>query len=341
MQSGIRDSRGGFARYYRSDSQQNLPVSNEITGYAVSALLYLHRSLPPGELRESCLHAALETARYLTREAWDAGSATFPFEPSSPKVYFFDTGIIARGLLAAWKQTGDREFYSRARDASLSMAFDFLGDGEIYPVISLPDKQPLSYEASWSREPGCYQTKSALAWLGVGEESGRRMFDTVLASALATHEAFLDAVPEPEKLMDRLHPYCYFLEALLAVADRADCRAALASGIDRVGTLLRRISPQFERSDVGAQLLRVRLIAHHLNVIQLNEEAACDEADRAASFQFHGDDPRSLGGFGFGLKRGAMMPFVNPVSAVFCLQALNLWHQHRAGEWDFEFWQLI
>jgi hypothetical protein len=345
IQSGIQEPSGGVARYYRSDSRQNAPVSAEITGYAVSALVYLHRAIPSAETKAACLDAAMRAARYLTREAWDEASATFPFEPGSPRAYFFDTGIIVRGLLAAWKVTGENEFYSRARDAALSMAFDFLGDGVIHPIISLPDKKPLDREASWSKNPGCYQLKSALAWLGLEDQHARRMFETVLEQALATHDSFLPGAGDQEKVMDRLHAYCYFLEALLAVADRKECRVALAGGIDRVGTLLREIAPSFERSDVGAQLLRIRLIAGHLGAVALNERAACEEADRAASFEVRPDDapgdPRTRGGFWFGKRQSQTLPFVNPVSTVFCAQALHLWEQHRAGKWEFELWELI
>ncbi|HEY1497525.1 MAG TPA: hypothetical protein VGF49_23365, partial [Candidatus Solibacter sp.] len=42
LRSGIQESNGGVARYYRTDVCRNLPVSTEITGYAVSALVYLH-----------------------------------------------------------------------------------------------------------------------------------------------------------------------------------------------------------------------------------------------------------------------------------------------------------
>ncbi len=51
------------------------------------------------------------------------------------------------------------------------------------------------------------------------------------------------------------------------------------------GQLLREIGPSFERSDVNAQLLRVRLIAHHLGMVALDENAAREEASHAASFQ--------------------------------------------------------
>ena len=177
----------------------------------------------------------MRAARYLTREAWDRASSTFPFEPGSPHAYFFDIGIIVRGLLAAWRATGDEEFRERAREAALSLAFDFAGDGVFHPVIELPEKQPLAYEARWSRQPGCYQLKSALAWHDIGDEHARRAFELAVGRALATHESFLAEEPDREKLMDRLHAYCYFLEALLAVADREDARRALASGIGRVG----------------------------------------------------------------------------------------------------------
>src|SRR5262249_1765263 len=153
----------------------------------------------------------------------------------------------------------------------------------------------------------------------------------------ATHESFL----EGDSVMDRLHAYCYFLEALLWVADRTQVRDVLRDGIARVGGLLRGISPQFERSDVCAQLLRVRLIAHHLGAVELDQRAACEEADRAASYQSMSNDPRLRGGFWFGKKGGEILPYMNPVSTAFCVQALALWSEHQAGAWRFELRQLI
>lgn len=320
-----------MARYYRSDLQKNVPVSSEITGYAVSAFSYLH-SLSGDEAYRD---AAMESARFLANEAWDAPAHTFPFELKSNLAYFFDVGIIARGLLS----TGAEEFRPRVRDAALSLAFDFIGDGVFHPAVTLPDKQPLPYESQWSRNPGCYQLKSALAWLGVGDEHAKRMFHAALQSALATHESFLPGDADPNRVMDRLHPYCYFLEALLFAA--ADHKGVLAKGIDRVAELLREISPQFERSDVCAQLLRVRLAAHHLNAASLDATAAAEEAARVARYQAHSEDVRLDGGFWFGRKGGELLPYMNPVSTAFSLQALALWEQHRAGTWRFDVAQLI
>jgi hypothetical protein len=333
LRSGIRTAGGGVARYYRSDLGENLAISTEITGYSVSALIYLHTLTGDSRYRE----AAMGSARFLANEAWDAQAHTFPFELESNLAYFFDIGIIVRGLLS----TGAGEFRERAREAALSLAFDFIGDGVFHPVIALPDKQPLPYEPRWSRSPGCYQLKSALAWLGVEDEQAARMFDAALTRALVTHEAFLPGDADRERVMDRLHPYCYFLEALLFVGDRDECARVLASGIDRVAELLRAISPQFERSDVCAQLLRVRLAAHHLWAVPIDEAAAADEAERIAKYQARSDDQRIDGGFWFGQKGGKMMPYVNPVSTAFSLQALALWEKHRAGNWEFDLTLLV
>ncbi|HVO99036.1 MAG TPA: hypothetical protein VMT15_13255 [Bryobacteraceae bacterium] len=330
LHSGIREANGGVARYYRSDLGKNVPVSTEITGYAVSTLSYLHSLTGDDEYRT----AAVESARFLAHKAWDASSHTFPFEVGSDLAYFFDVGIIARGLLS----TGAEEFRGRAQDAALSLAFDFLGDGVFHPIISLPDKQPLPYEKQWSRSPGCYQLKSALAWLGVGDEHAARMFDAALNAALATYESFLPGDSDPQRVMDRLHPYCYFMEALLY---RPQCADVLKEGIARVGSMLREISPTFERSDVCAQLLRVRLIAHHSGFVALDEAAAAEEASRVAWYQAQSEDSRLDGGFWFGRKGGEMMPYMNPVSTAFALQALALWEQHRKARWNFDLLHLI
>ena len=341
MRSGIQEPSGGVARYFRSDTNCNAAVSTEITGYAVSALAYLHSVPRAGNETSEYLDATRRAAGYLTSDAWNGTSHTFPFEPGSPHAYFFDIGIIARGLRAAWCATGDEAFRSRAKDAALSLAFDFMGDGSFHPVITLPEKQPLEYEPRWSRKPGCYQLKSALAWLDDDEPHGRRLFDEVLKCSLATHESFLADEPDREKLMDRLHAYCYFLEALLFVSEQNAARQALRWGIDRVAELLREIAPEFERSDVCAQLLRVRLVAHYARTVALDERAAQEEADRAATYQSGSSDPRLNGGYWFGRKRGEMLPFMNPVSTAFCMQALEMWEQHRNGAWRFELPELI
>jgi hypothetical protein len=85
----------------------------------------------------------------------------------------------------------------------------------------------------------------------------------------------------------------------------------------------------------------VRLAAHHLEAVSLNETAAAEEAARVMSYHARSEDARLDGGFWFGRRRGEMLPYMNPVSTAFSLQALALWEQHQAGDWRFDVGQLI
>ncbi len=340
-----------MARYYRSDLRQHARVSTEITGYAVSALLFLHRRTGDS----AYLEAGLRAARFLTRSAWDKQLGTFPFEhvnggPENAYSYFFDSGIIVRGLLCAWRATADPEFLETAIAGGRAMLADFPGHGGIHPILELPHKRPLAWEPRWSASPGCYQLKSALAWLELfevtGEDAFLRGYETALQDALETYRQFLPGDSDQHRVMDRLHAYSYFLEGLLPVLDRTECAAAFREGLDRATGYLREIAPVFARSDVYAQVLRVRLLGEALGALPLDPSGeAAHEAEQAASFQIEADnsqgDPRVSGGFVFGRKQGQELPFVNPVSTAFCVQALAMWADRMTGRFEVDRQALI
>ena len=329
LESGIQTPDGGVARYRLADEGRNLPVSTEITGYAASTFAYLYRRT--GEARY--LDAGVRACRFLTRVAWNAELGTFPFEcaAGSPG-YFFDCGIIVRGLLAVWRLTGENELLEIAVTCGESMIRDYLTDTAIHPIISLPERRAWPYERRWSREPGCFQLKSALAWRDLGVETQgphfRQAWSQALQFALANDPVFLPGAAECEKVMDRLHAYCYYVEALLAEPAHA---AALAEAIERASAYLRDLAPRFARSDVYGQLLRIRLFADVLGLVPLNATQAAEEAAAIPGFQFASPDPALDGGFCFG-RKGDLLPYVNPVSTAFCAQALDLWRLHPAGE---------
>lgn len=322
MCSGIQSPNGGVARYYMSDLGQNLPVSTEITGYFVSTMVYLH-SLT-GDSRY--LDRARSAAHFLTG-AWHESQA-MPFEVAPAEfTYFFDCGIIARGLLSVWRATNEACFLKCARAVGDAMLRDFPAKGGLFhPILTLPDKRPTPWEpARWSRAPGCYQLKAAMVWWDLWEVTGdnqyRQAYDRALREAMRNANQFLPGHAERRKVVDRLHAYSYFLEGLLPMSADPGVRAALCAGITRVAGYLREFAPEFERSDVYAQLLRVRLFSQ-----PLDRRAARWEAERLQEFAVTSDDTRLDGGFYFGRSGGKWEPYINPVSAGFGLQALAMWH---------------
>lgn len=335
LRSGIQQPNGGVARYYHTDLERNHVVSTEITGYAASTFVYLHTTTKDARY----LDRAVAAARFLTRTAWDSASQTMPFEIDPPApTYFFDCGIVVRGLVSVWRATADAEFLDVAAALGQSMVRDFASpDGTFHPVLSLPDKRPLKPDAGrWSRSPGCYQLKAAMAWRDLLEATAddhfREPYERVLEYSLGACGGFLPGHAERPKVMDRLHAFLYFLEGLLPRAEEPRVAAAIREGIGRAAQHLREIAPEFERSDVYAQLLRMRLYADRAGALPLDFVAAQFEAERLAEFQVAGSGQSTGGGFYFGRKAGGWLPYVNPVSTAFALQALELWDECRTGK---------
>jgi hypothetical protein len=243
--------------------------------------------------------------------------------------YFFDCGIIVRGLLSAWRATEESEFRDAAIAAGRAMLADFPSGRGLHPILALPEKRALAWEPRWSRSPGCYQLKSALAWHELfeitGESAFSRGYESALRAALENDRDFLPGDEDPQRVMDRLHAYGYFLEGLQPVLSRPECAAVFGSGVDRAAGYLREIAPLFERSDVYAQVLRARLLGEAVGILPLDESAAAHEAEQAATFQIDSSDSCVDGGFLFGRNQGKEMPYVNPVSTAFCGQALAMW----------------
>jgi hypothetical protein len=131
------------------------------------------------------------------------------------------------------------------------MGVDFAAGDSWHPILELPGKYPLQWTNQWSRQPGCYQLKSALAWHELEHVTGDvkfgRWYQTAVAKAIATKDEFLPG-ETPEKTMDRLHAYAYFLEGLLPIAQRSEARETIAEGIVRISSYLREMRTGARRS---------------------------------------------------------------------------------------------
>lgn len=332
LNSGIQEPSGGVSRYYESEVCRLRPVSTEITGYAASTFAWLFAVT--GD--EIYLERARVTARFLIRCAWNRDLRIFPFEPSSSLAYFFDCGIIVRGLLAVWHQTREEELLAVARAACHGTIAAFRGRDGYHAIVELPELRPVERAGPWSQGPGCYQLKSALAWFDVAEVTGdaalRESWEEMLGNALATHTDFLSDGGDAGTrygTMDRLHAYTYFVEALSAVSCRPDCQRAYAAALATIGRNLEQIAPFFVRSDVYAQLLRARI--NGAGFVPPDRTAAVSEAEALAHFQMKSEDRRIDGGFAFGRRDGVLSPHINPVSTAFAAQALEMWRISQSG----------
>src|SRR6185436_18909050 len=107
------------------------------------------------------------------------------------------------------RATGRDEFLEVAVEIGNAMARDFAAAGDYHPILALPDKQPVERDPlRWSRAPGCYQLKAAMAWWDLQEATGdhrfRQFYDDLLETLLRTYDSFLPGHPQQEQVMDRL-----------------------------------------------------------------------------------------------------------------------------------------
>ena len=333
--SGIQNKSGGVAQYYCADVGKYREVAVGTTGSFISALLKLHWSEG-----EPVPGVALRAGHFLTKHAFDRDSDLFALGPStnpnssSLHASFVECGIVIRGLLDLWRATGDRACLDHAERCGLALCGKMsIVDGSFFPLYDIAMNHPHSGSGAWSVEPGVYQLKVGLAFLELAEATGMGQFkastEFMRTWALKRQESFLlDDTEEPQLMMDRAHAYCYFLEGLLpeAALDR-DCRQALQFGLLRVENLVDEIGGQFQRCDVLAQVLRLRLYADIIGVMELNRGRADQEATRIAEFQIQSPDPRVDGGFAFARQRSELLQHINPATTAVAVQALQMWEQ--------------
>jgi hypothetical protein len=174
-----------------------------------------------------------------------------------------------------------------------------------------------------------------MAWWELFEITGdvefRDAYERLAEEAIRSFGFFLPGHTDHLKVVDRLHPFLYFLEALLPCVSDPAYAAAFREGLFDLTCNLGENAARFERSDVYAQLLRIRIYADWAQVVPLDQPAAEHEAATLAAFQAISPDLRIDGGFYFGRREGNFLPYVNPVSTAFGSQALRLWQQHRTG----------
>ncbi len=346
--SGIQSESGGVSRYYAADAGQYREISTEITAYSIQGYLGLPLPGEPGLLSN-----ALRAGQFLCYDTGNARLGLFPFEvarsgfPPSNEVYFFDCGIIIRGLLALWSSTTDPLYLERAEHCGAAlMGLMSRVDGSFFPLLDLSSGVPASGSGAWSLQPDIYQLKIGLAFLDLAESTSSSMFykvaEGLLNWSLRQHEMFLPGAAEPDRVADRLHAYCYFLEGLLPFLERRfDCAQVLHAGITKVEKLVLETRRALERSDVMAQLLRLRLLADYIGIMELDLPAASWEAESIPAFQLFTADKQTNGAFSFGRRQGRLTPHANPVSTIFCLQALRMWRDYQNGEFRTTWKELI
>ncbi len=205
----------------------------------------------------------------------------------------------------------------------------------------------MPYEADepWPLQAAVHHLKALPIFLELTEATDlyefKAMGEDLLKWCLKRHESFLEAESDSERLMSRLHGYCYFLEGLLPEAGMdPDSSRALQYGLLEIENVSQEIGHEYHRCDVVAQLLRLRLYADRLGIMELDYQQAENELAAIQELQVQSTDPKVDGGFAFGLKAATPVQRYSPATVVLAIQALQMWEQASAGSFR-EGWETL
>lgn len=348
---GQEKFRGGVAAWYELDERRYPFLYSEITGYALTAFLFLHRLKPRKEL----IRGASLAARWLLRHAFnkDGGvktrlylakdyvSPNYSFDQG--RVYAFDAAMVGYGLLQFFKVSGE-EAYRKAFERSLEFLVCRMRkkDGTFYPYFDPRSGRCGEDFEKWSDQGGSFHAKLALflidAYRLTKEEAYRRYALQLLDAARKTQMRDGRFITGKKDGSTHLHPHAYTLEGLLYggvhLGRKEYVDAALRGlewtfgGVSADGSVSSLYGggtfSHHERSDIVAQVLRIASILYALRPRELQSRLLILERikNHLLLFQYHGDTNQT-GGFLYGSATdGLLRAHLNSWATMFAVQGL-------------------
>lgn len=342
LDSGIQSDEGGFYAWYDLEKQSYSFLYSEITGYAITTLLFLHKTRND----ERCLEKAIKAATWINSQAScasgavrtrlyeDDDQADSQYSFCGDNVFSFDMGMVLYGMINLYKATGDETYL----ESSQRMADFLLGnmrkeDGSFYPICSAETLLKQESFDKWSNQSNSFHAKICLGLVDLyditRESSYIDAVNRICDFALSRQEACGRFVTNQEDGTTHLHPHCYSAEGLLYAGGYMNsdkfinaAERATAWIYDNVteGKIDELYDPgpdcfnDFQRSDVLAQSLRLGAV--------FGADTGKMEGLRSylLKHQYLGDHDGQTGGF-FYCKKGKDL---NSWCTMFGLQALAM-----------------
>ena len=239
LHSGIQHPGGGVHAWYDRRTKDYAFLYPEVTGYAITTLLFLH-SLDRNPLFVARAKAA---ASWLLEQAVEprSGAVLCRFDGTRwlERQCTFDNGICLNALVNLFRVTRDEAYL----DAALRMADWLLAvvrrpDGSFYAKCEPKTQTPSSPGGRWSLLSGPFLVKIAIGLTNLAEvsreERYRRAVEDLCAWGIAQQEPD-GRFPTAESRQETfLHAHCYAAEGVLVsglVFGREDWVEAAAKAV--------------------------------------------------------------------------------------------------------------
>lgn len=358
LNSGIQDlkgaERGGFNSWFDLDSGEYSYVYPEVTGYGITALLFLN-DLFGGNFVERARLAA----KWLEEKALHpcGGVRTGKNE----NIYAFDSGMVLYGLLNLYKTSGERQYLGFAEKIASFLLKDMRkGDSLFYAVYDPKTGEKKDAGRKWSDQSGSYHARIVLGLTSfhdiTHDEAYKDAALTLCEKCLAFQESSGRFITSTADNSTHLHPHAYSAEGLLYAGMyfgredfiRASEKAVLwaLEGQCRDGNIPKAFDGKrfiaYYRTDILAQILRLGVILRAMGRLDGDFSRSLRRLrNRLLTFQYLGNDSQK-GGFYYGFTLdGQRKKHINSWCSMFALQALIMYEElygknkNIIGSWYF------
>jgi len=226
--SGIQSESGGFYAWYSLNEKTYSYIYSEITGYAITTLLFLYNIFKDNGLIRNAEMAAdwiIESSMHpcggvRTRLYKDDDSADTLYSFSGDKIFSFDTGMVLYGMVNLCKLTRN----SRCLQASEMLAKFLIDkmqnkDGSLSAIYDPKTDQIIGSLDKWSSQPGGFHAKVSLGLVDLFEitqnDKYRDAAIKLCEYAISTQEESGRFVTDKASQTTHMHPHCYAAEGLL------------------------------------------------------------------------------------------------------------------------------
>jgi hypothetical protein len=339
---------GGVSAWYEIHLRRYPFLYSEITGYAITSFMWLHRLT--GEARwkgraqaaaawllRNAIHptGGVKTRYYLVK---NYKTPNYSFD--SGYIYAFDTAMAGYGLLQLHKIAPGPKLWSAARAMHRFLTRTLKTKGVIAPYWDAKTRRTGQNLGKWSDQPGGFHGKLALFLIDyyrmTGAAADRREAEELLDATVRLQQKDGRFITNRSDGSTHLHPHSYTLEGLLYGAVFLGNRSWLESARKGLEWARSAISENgsvsaicehggfafHERSDIVAQVLRVGSILHALKAPVLSSKDLHRVREHLGLFQF-AETGGQHGGFLYGSDTdGRMRIHLNAWATMFAMQAI-------------------
>src|SRR3989344_8496598 len=362
LNSGIQnlegEHKGAFNSWFDMDKKNYSYAYSEITGYAITTLIYIHNLFKEEILLERAKLAANWLidktthksggilCRYFYKETEFMGS----FE--NKEIYLFDCGMVLNGIINLYDITKENKYLKFSEKLADFMISKQKQDGSFYAVYNERDNSLTDDEEKWSTQSGAFHNKLAIGLLKLYSITKNEEYKNSAVKICDYSLKFFEndgRVITFSKTGDSLfHPHCYAAEGLYVAGKYLNNKKYLEFSKKATEYLFNNQKenggiPQFfrnnklidfERTDILGQALRMGIL-HSIKKGKL-------EILKQRLLEFQNTKEEQKGGFIYGYDdKGNKYEHINSWCTMFALQALILYEQKSENKVNFEGFLLV